>query len=76
GRLLWMTSDGVPYGAPEVQLLYKSSEGRQKDDADLARTLHLLAREQKEWLLAAVGRRDATHPWISVLQNSIEGHRE
>jgi hypothetical protein len=75
-RLVRMSPDGVPYGAPEVQLLYKSSQRRPKDDADLVRTLHLMTQDQKEWLLGALAKIQTTHPWIPVLQNSIKGHHE
>ncbi len=76
GRHVRTSQDGLPYGAPEIQLLYKSFQHRPKDDADLARTLHLMSVEQKDWLRAAVTRLEPEHPWIPVLQYSVDGHRE
>jgi hypothetical protein len=76
GRHVRSSTDGVPYGAPEIQLLYKSTQHRPKDDADLVRTLHLMSDGQKDWLAAAVARLEPEHPWIPVLQNSAKGHRE
>ena len=34
------TEDGLPYLAPEIQLLYKAKAPRPKDEADFARVLH------------------------------------
>jgi hypothetical protein len=76
GRHVRNPPDGLPYGAPEIQLLYKATQHRPKDDADLVRTLHLMSGEQKDWLRAAVARLEREHPWIPVLQNSAKGHHE
>jgi len=67
---------GVPYCTPEVQLLYKSIQSRPKDDVDLARTLHNMSSSQRSWLMAAIARADIGHPWIAVLENANDGHRE
>ncbi|GHO61437.1 hypothetical protein KSC_003290 [Ktedonobacter sp. SOSP1-52] len=36
------TNDGIPYLAPEIQLLYKAKALRPKDEADFARILPAL----------------------------------
>jgi len=74
--LILRTSSGVPYCTPEVQLLYKSKQSRPKDDVDLTRVLHKMSRIQRSWLADAIGRSDTEHPWISVLENANERHRE
>jgi len=74
--LVRRTSSGVPYCTPEVQLLYKSKQTRPKDDVDLTRVLHKMSPTQRSWLIAAIGRSDTEHPWISVLENANERHRE
>jgi hypothetical protein len=33
-----VTTDGIPYMAPEIQLLYKAKASRPQDEADFART--------------------------------------
>ena len=51
---------GVPYLAPELQLLYKSRDPRPKDDIDAVFVIPLLEPARRErlrsWLPAA-------HPW-------------
>ncbi|ABW14995.1 hypothetical protein Franean1_5644 [Parafrankia sp. EAN1pec] len=51
---------GIPYIAPEVQLLYKSQASRPKDETDFAAVLPLLATDRRRWLSDALA---ATHPW-------------
>jgi len=70
-RLINTTSRGIPYCAPEVQLLYKSQQARTKDDIDLVRCLHRMTADQRTWLADAVARTTAHHPWISVLEASL-----
>jgi hypothetical protein len=59
--------DGLPYLAPEVQLLYKSKGRRPKDEVDFATTTPLLSTEQREWLRAALALSDPQNPWLSRL---------
>jgi len=74
--LIRRTASDVPYCTPEVQLLYKSKQSRPKDDVDLTRALYKMSHTQRSWLVAAIGRSDAEHPWVSVLENANELHRE
>ncbi len=71
-RLVRQTFDGIPYCTPEVQLLYKSKQARQKDDLDLARCLHLMSTEQRSWLRDAVERTNPQHPWVPLLGGTLE----
>jgi hypothetical protein len=66
-QLLRRTADGVPYCAPEVQLLYKAKMARPKDDIDFARCLHRLTPAQRGWLADAIARSEPNHPWIVAL---------
>ena len=73
-RLAAMTHlrDGIPYLGPEIVLLFKARDGRDKDDADFADLLPLLTIEQKQWLaprLAPPGRPD--HRWLAALTSSV-----
>ncbi len=45
-----VTKDGIPYLAPEIQLLYKAKGLRLKDEADFARTLPALDEKSRQWL--------------------------
>jgi hypothetical protein len=58
------TTEGVPYLAPELQLLYKSKDPRPKDDADAAQVILDLDARRRE-LLARMLEPD--HPWQRLL---------
>ena len=68
------TPGGIAYCTPEVQLLYKAKQARPKDDVDLARTLHLLDDEQKDWLADALAVTQPDHPWVAVLGQTPRVH--
>jgi hypothetical protein len=63
------TAEGIPYVAPEIQLLYKAGqETRPKDEADFNRVLPLLDARQRAWLRDALSHRfPGGHPWIVQL---------
>jgi hypothetical protein len=69
--LVW-ERDGLPYLAPEVQLLYKSKGLRDKDIEDFEATLPLLSGEQRAWLLDALGVAHPGHAWTGRLARSAE----
>ncbi len=54
------TADGIPYLAPELQLLYKSKGPREKDDVDAAVVIPSLGAPRRD-LLARLLKPD--HPW-------------
>ncbi len=63
-----LTPDGVPYLAPEIQLLYKSGSLREKDTADLRSVLPHLPSARTEWLLSALREEHPQgHPWIEIV---------
>lgn len=59
-RLGEVSADGIPYLAPEVQLLAKSRDIRPKDEQDFAEALPLLDADRRRWLADAL---DDAHPW-------------
>ena len=61
------SADGVPYLAPEVQLLFKSKGLRDKDHLDARTITPLLTDAQRCWLAAAL---PAGHPWLQLLTDS------
>jgi hypothetical protein len=63
------TVDGIPYLAPEIQLLYKAKEPRSKDEADFASTLPYLNRESRQWLVQALTVVHPNHPWLVLLED-------
>ncbi len=46
------SEDGVPYLAPEVQLLFKSKGQRPKDDVDAQLVIPRLSEDRRAWLMA------------------------
>jgi len=67
-QLIERTRDGIPYGRPEVMLLFKAKPGRPKDAADLAAVLPRLEPQRREWLAAALAAVHPGHPWIRLIQ--------
>ena len=59
--------DGIPYLAPEVQLLFKAKYHRPKDEHDFAAVLELMNDEQRKWLYTVLKQFHPTDPWLNVL---------
>ncbi|HZQ36576.1 MAG TPA: amino acid transporter [Dehalococcoidia bacterium] len=69
-QLTCRTADGIPYLAPEVQLLYKATDApRAKDEADLAAVLPYLDPHHRQWLATALRRYRPQHPWLARLED-------
>jgi hypothetical protein len=64
------TADGIPYLAPEIQLLYKAKGLRSKDEADFMQTLPALNQERRQWLRNALTTAHPHHPWLNRLSDS------
>ena len=61
------TGDGIPYLAPEAQLLMKAKGLRPKDEADFDEVLPALDEGQRAWLRSALERAHPDHPWTARL---------
>ena len=66
-------SDGIPYFAPEIQLLYKARAPRALDQADFVHIVPRLDLDARCWLRDAISTTDPGHTWLSVL-SATEGH--
>jgi hypothetical protein len=66
-RLIERTADGIPYGRPEVVLLYKAKHTRPKDDADFAAALPRLEPDRRRWLRNALVLVHPGHRWLGDL---------
>jgi hypothetical protein len=64
------TPEGIPYLAPEIQLLYKARGMRPKDEADFAATLPVLSQPRRQWLKHALMMVDPQHPWLDRLDGA------
>ena len=64
------TDDGIPYLRPEIQLLYKSGTGREKDSGDLARVLPHLGQQRASWLLRSLqSQYPQGHDWLEEVSS-------
>jgi len=63
------TDSGIPYIAPEIQLLYKSGTKRDKDRFDLERTLPHLPADKITWLLECLRQQyPSGHEWMDCIE--------
>jgi hypothetical protein len=62
-----VTSDGIPYLAPEIQLLYKARGLRPKDEEDFARILPDLDGKSRHWLAQSLALVHPRHAWLTKL---------
>ncbi|MFJ4199538.1 nucleotidyltransferase domain-containing protein [Streptomyces sviceus] len=62
------SAEGVPCLAPEVQLFYKASQPRPKDEEDFQAVLPALDAGQREWLAAAITQAYGARPWCEQLR--------
>jgi aminoglycoside-2''-adenylyltransferase len=68
GRLIEWTPAGIPYGRPEVILLFKAKHAEQeKNRSDFADTLPLLDEARRAWLREALERVHPGHEWLAEL---------
>jgi hypothetical protein len=61
------TDTGFRYLAPEIVLLYKSKNPRDKDESDFRAAVKYLDAEQKEWLRTAIAICYSEHRWLENL---------
>ena len=61
-------NQGRQYVAPEWQLLFKSTEGREKDEQDFESCIGYFSEQQREWLLTALKTSNSTSKWIAMLE--------
>jgi hypothetical protein len=59
------TEEGIPYGRPEIILLFKAKHAdRPKDEADFTAVLPELDAARRSWLVDALRRLHPGHPWL------------
>jgi hypothetical protein len=70
-EVLEWTDHGIPYGSPEIVLLFKatrSHEAKHRDDFGAA--LPLLEPARRGWLAEALAIAHPGHPWIAELERA------
>jgi hypothetical protein len=66
-ELILRTSEGIPYAAPEVALLFKAKHLREKDIADFQRVLPTMDQARRSRLIGWLTQVHPGHPWIEEL---------
>ncbi|WP_088103167.1 nucleotidyltransferase domain-containing protein [Halalkalibacter urbisdiaboli] len=62
-----ITKTGIPYLNPEIVLLYKAKNPREKDHQDFFAIKDYLGHEKKKWLRNALELHEPEHKWIKFL---------
>jgi hypothetical protein len=63
-EVLLRTPSGVPYLAPEIQLLFKSKGLRAKDNRDAEMVIPVMSKDRRNWLCE---RLPPNHAWRNLL---------
>jgi hypothetical protein len=63
----WVAPDGLRYAKPEVTLMFKAAQVREKDVRDADVVLPMLDTTAREWLRSTVARISPEHPWAQEL---------
>ena len=69
----WIAPDGLRYARPEVTLMFKAAQARDKDRQDAEETLPRLNEPARRWLHDAVACFDAGHAWVQAPEG-LGGH--
>lgn len=65
---MWSYSEtGIPYLNPEIVLLYKAKNTREKDHQDFITVKDLLDNKKRQWLKSALELHEPEHKWIQQL---------
>jgi hypothetical protein len=62
----WVAPDGLRYARPEVTLMFKAAQAREKDRRDAEAVLPMLDTGARDWLRRAVAGIDPHHPWATT----------
>lgn len=62
----WVAADGLRYQRPEVTLMFKAAQAREKDRHDAHVALPRLDEGARSWLRQAVARIDPHHEWAHL----------
>jgi hypothetical protein len=68
-QVIERTAGGVPYGRPEIILLFKAKRARPKDDADFETVLPELDATRRRWLADALDLVHPGHRWLGRLRD-------
>lgn len=63
----WIADDGLRYARPEVTLMFKAAQAREKDRKDAEIAIPMLDSQARTWLREAVARLVPDHEWTRNL---------
>lgn len=63
----WVDGRGIRFLNPEIVLLFKAAQNRDKDRYDLENVWPLLPEDKKQWLREALHKYVSDHPWSELL---------
>ncbi len=66
-KIEYRTKESVPFLAPEIVLLYKSTYATQNDHADFHTVINVLGKECQNWLRQAIEKSYPKHEWLNRL---------
>ncbi len=66
-RLGSVTDDGIPYLNPEIVLLFKAKNNREKDQQDFETVIPMLGEDARRWLRHSIQIVHPDHPWLTAL---------
>jgi hypothetical protein len=67
-RVIEWTDEGIPYGSPEIVLLFKARHWeRERDQVDFDAVVPRLASDRRLWLREALERVHPDHVWLKRL---------
>jgi hypothetical protein len=68
-QVIERTDDGIPYGRPEIVLLFKAKHAhRERDQLDFEAVVPRLEPERRRWLADALERVHPDNPWLEGLK--------
>lgn len=67
GSVFRYSDTGLPYLAPEIVLLYKVKNTREKDYKDFLSVKDILDSKQQNWLRQAIKIHEPKHEWLQLL---------
>jgi hypothetical protein len=69
------TDDGIPYGRPEIVLLFKAKHARDRDQADFEAVVPRLGPKRRSWLAESLERVHPGHRWLADLEPQLVKRR-
>ena len=67
GLIGMKTDQGIPFLCPEIVLLYKSKNPRDKDENDFENAIDLILGERRAWLKRSIDQYLPGHDWLVFL---------